>query len=106
MCWSKEVLLLHEEMRRILALFDWHARWWAERQSLFMGLSHSEEEGIVAYASKQAHIRQSLQSTFEHLWRSSHELIQLGIGADSDILDLTGTVDVDLLQPPPEESLS
>jgi hypothetical protein len=106
MRWSEDVLMLREEMRRTLAFFDWHAGWWDKRRSLFGGLSDSEEEGMVAYASKQAHIRRSLRSTFEHMWRSSRELIELGIGADSDILDLTGAVDIDLLQAPPEEPSS
>jgi len=59
----------------------------------------------MAYASKQADMRRSLRSTFEHMWRSSHEFTQLGIGADSDILDLTNTNAVDLLQPPRRTSL-
>jgi hypothetical protein len=102
MRWSEEVLLLREEMRRVLAFLDWHARWWDERRGLLTGLSSSEEEGVMAYASKQADMRRSLRSTFEHMWRSSHEFTQLGIGADSDILDLTDTNAVNLLQPPEE----
>jgi hypothetical protein len=106
MCFSEEVLFLREEMRRVLAFLDWHAGWWDERRFLFTGLSHDEEEGVIAYASKQAHIRRSMRSTFDRIWHSSHELIQLGIGADNDILDLDYAAGVDLLNPPPEELLA
>ncbi|KIM72403.1 hypothetical protein PILCRDRAFT_16155 [Piloderma croceum F 1598] len=61
-----------------------------------------EEEGVMAYASKQADMWWSLWSTFKHMLWSSHEFTQLGIGADSDILDLTDTIAVDLLQLPEE----
>ena len=104
MRWSEEVLLLREEMRQILAFFDWHAQWWDERKNLLMGLRPDEEEGVIAYASKQAHMRRSLRSTYDHMWRSSDELSSLGIGADSDILDFADAACVDLLQPPQEET--
>ena len=45
-------------------------------------------EGMNAYACKQAQLRRSLRTSFNHLWRSSEQLISLGIGADNDILDL------------------
>ena len=104
MHWSEEVLLLREEMRRVLAFFQWQAEWWDERRNLLVGLSSDKEEGFIAYASKQAHIRRSLWTNFENMWRSSDELIQLGIGADNDILDLDSVATTDILQAPPEES--
>jgi hypothetical protein len=108
MRWSEEVLFVPEEMRRVLAFLDWHADWWDGRRYLLTGLPCDEEEGVIAYASKQAHIRRSIRSTFEHLWRSSDELVQLGVGADYDVLnlDLDRAATVDLLYPPPEEPLS
>ena len=106
MRFSEEVLFLREEMRRVLAFLDWHAGWWDERRFWLTGLSRDEEKGVIAYASKQAHIRRSMRSTFDHIWRSSHELIQLGIGADNDILDLDYAAGVDLLNSPPEELLA
>ena len=98
----EDVLFLRKEMHRVLAFLDWHAGWWDKWKFWLTGLS-CEEEGVIAYASKQAHIRRSMQSNFDHIWRSSHELVQLGIGADNDILDLDYAVGVDLLNPPPEE---
>ncbi|KAG1807133.1 uncharacterized protein BJ212DRAFT_1449387 [Suillus subaureus] len=29
--WAEEVVLLQEEMRRVVAYFDWHAMWWDKR---------------------------------------------------------------------------
>jgi hypothetical protein len=88
MRWSEEVLLLREEMRRILAFFDWHAGWWEARRALHENLTPQMAEGMNAYACKQAQLRRSLRTSFNHLWRSSEQLISLGIGADNDILDL------------------
>lgn len=88
MRWSEEVLLLREEMRRVLAFFDWHASWWEGRAALHENLTPQMAEGMNAYARKQAHLRRSLRTSFNHLWRCSEQLISLGIGADNDILDL------------------
>ena len=76
MWWSEEVLLLHEEMRRTLAFFKWHAQWWEEWRPLRTRLSDEEREGLVAYTSKQAYVWRSMQTRFEHMWHSSDELIQ------------------------------
>jgi hypothetical protein len=65
MCWSEQVLILREEMRRVPAFFDWHAKWWDERRYLLIELEGDEKEDVVAYASKQAHIRRSMKTTFE-----------------------------------------
>jgi hypothetical protein len=88
MGWSEEVLLLREEMRRVLEFLEWHAGWWEDRRSLHSVLKPELAEGMLAYSSKQASIRRSIGASFNSLWRSSDELINLGIGADNDILDL------------------
>lgn len=89
MRWSEEVLMLREEMRRVLAYFLWHAGWWSELAVINRhGLSNVSQEGVAAYAYKQAHHRMALRSKFNLLWRDSPELASMGVGADNDILDL------------------
>jgi hypothetical protein len=55
MHWSEEVLFLCEEMQRVLAFLEWHAGWWDEWENMLTELS-DVQEGVVAYASKQASI--------------------------------------------------
>lgn len=97
MRWSEEVVLLREEMRRVLAFMEWHADWWEGRQALHEDLDAVLDEGMRAYAGKQAHIRRSMRNHFNHLWRCSDQFIALGIGADNEILDLREAASHNLL---------
>jgi hypothetical protein len=78
MRWSEEIMLLLEEMRRVLAFLDWHAKWWDHRQRLWEGLSPTEDEGMVAYAQQQAELRRALRNHFLSQWRHVDEWISLG----------------------------
>ena len=100
MRWSEEVLLLREEMRRVLAFLEWHADWWEDRRALHEELDSVLDEGMKAYAGKQAHIRRTMRKYFNNLWRSSDQFIALGIGADNDILDLREAASYNLLDLP------
>lgn len=70
MRWSEEVLLLREEMRRVLAFFRWHADWWGNLAEHGDGLSPEDREGVAAYARKQANVRRLMGRSFDHLWRT------------------------------------
>jgi hypothetical protein len=67
--WNEEVQLLKEEMRRVLAYFDYKAAWWVER-----GDGENREvgpelaEGLRAYAEDQAQLQRSLACKFETKW--------------------------------------
>lgn len=69
MRWAEEVRLLTEEMRRVLAFLTWHAEWWTQQESRRDSVDTFQQEGLMAYARRQSHIRRSLQLHFEHLWR-------------------------------------
>lgn len=57
MCrWEEEVLIIQEEMRRVLAFFEWKSTWWLEQANQRQGLESSIESGVIAYAHKQANI--------------------------------------------------
>lgn len=66
--WEEEVQLLHEEMRRVLAFFEWQAVWWDLQGSRRTFGSPEAAEGAVAYAHRQASLRRSLASHFRSLW--------------------------------------
>ena len=53
MCrWEEEVLIIQEEMRRVLAFFEWKSTWWLEQANQRQGLESSIESGVIAYAHK------------------------------------------------------
>ena len=88
MRWSEEVLLLREEMHRVLTFFCWHARWWEEQASRIPNLSVEDAEGAAAYVARQSHIRLSMAHSFDALWRSGWKGIGQGVSADNEILEL------------------
>ena len=54
--WSKELLIIQEEMRRVLAFFEWKSGWWLSQVNRRGGLQPSIQSGVAAYAQKQANI--------------------------------------------------
>ncbi|PPQ76891.1 hypothetical protein CVT26_000661 [Gymnopilus dilepis] len=66
----EEVMLLQEEMRRVLKYLEWRAMWWRQRASLRQGLTAELAEGIQAYAKCQADIQDTLATHFKKLWEA------------------------------------
>jgi hypothetical protein len=56
MRWKEEVLLVQEEMRRVLVYLRWRADWWRKQSSLRLHSDESIVSGISGYAHKQAAI--------------------------------------------------
>jgi hypothetical protein len=55
MCrWKEELLIVQEEMRRVLAYFEWRSSWWLEQGNRRTNLDSSLQSGLVAYAHKQS----------------------------------------------------
>ncbi|KAF8801726.1 hypothetical protein BYT27DRAFT_7114203, partial [Phlegmacium glaucopus] len=80
--WQEECLLLHEEMRRVLAFFAWqHQRWRVIANDL-------ELQGKIAYAYRQASIREVMHLHCEREWSGLHgKLLDMG--------DLDATIMID-----------
>ncbi|KAJ7581288.1 hypothetical protein C8J56DRAFT_793853 [Mycena floridula] len=66
--WSEELLLLIEEMRRVLETFSWQANWWKQQQNR-RNVEPSLSEGLNAYAKRQAALKEELSRRFQYLWR-------------------------------------
>ncbi|KAK7008533.1 CxC2 domain-containing protein [Favolaschia claudopus] len=66
--WCEEVMLLREEMRRVLRYLAWQARWWREREALRTDLFAEAAAGIKAYALKQAAWHERLAEFFRTKW--------------------------------------
>lgn len=64
----EETVLLQEEMRRVLAWFEWKAAWWLQRSGLRLDTPPLLNAGLASFAAKQAGIYRSLGSKFAALW--------------------------------------
>jgi len=56
MRWDEEYNIVQEEMRRVLAWFEWKALWWEEQADRRAAGQSDVLHGASAYAHKQAHI--------------------------------------------------
>jgi hypothetical protein len=54
MRWKEELMLVQEEMRRVIAYHKWKADWWRERGSMRHHPDQVISSGISGYAHKQA----------------------------------------------------
>ena len=52
--WKEELLIIQEEMRRVLAYFEWKFAWWLEQANQRLNLESSVKSGVGAYAHKQS----------------------------------------------------
>jgi hypothetical protein len=68
--WSEEVMLLREEMRRVLRYLGWQAAWWRERTELRTDWSAAVAAGARAYALKQADWHDRLAGYFRLKWNT------------------------------------
>ena len=51
MCqWKEELLIIQEEMRQVLAFFEWKSVWWLGQANRRVSLEPSVQNGVVAYA--------------------------------------------------------
>lgn len=92
MWYAEEVELLLEEMQRVLAFLEWDRDWWNNwvlhicqadaathppTPSLSQGKTAAFEEGLRAYALRQASIHQCLFDTFTQQWHDIPAFITL-----------------------------
>jgi hypothetical protein len=66
--WSEEVILVVEEMRRVLCYFDWKACWWESQAQARPDVHQDIASGLVAYAAKQADVMRGLAVHFAAMW--------------------------------------
>lgn len=86
MRWSEEVELLREEMRRVLAFLSWAANnWRTQGRDLASKVDQAQMEGVLAYAERQAVLREQLLIHFNHLWRHVDQWVALGNSTTDDI---------------------
>ncbi|KAF4600652.1 hypothetical protein EYR38_005295 [Pleurotus pulmonarius] len=76
--WSEEVLLLKEEMRRVLAFLRWQAEWWEVKgRSTEEGVPDVLTEGLIVYARQQSDIQIRLAGSFAMKWACVPDFLKL-----------------------------
>lgn len=66
--WAEEVECLEEEMRRVLAYFEWKAEWWLQQGGLRANEGEDMQEALNAYAVKQAQVLWDMGDSFANQW--------------------------------------
>ncbi|TFK59602.1 hypothetical protein BDN72DRAFT_780498, partial [Pluteus cervinus] len=91
--WQEDVILLKEEMRRVLMFLETEASLWSLRAVFRDGTTGEiEQEGLEAYAYQQAHQRLALKSHFEQLWAGVDDLLRTKANGMMSILFQLGLV--------------
>lgn len=92
--WHEEVLLLQEEMRRVLVYLEYKAAWWVEcGDAEGRETSPALAEGLRAYAEGQAQLQRDLYSKFSDKWalvRAGEVVDENGLVESDDELDGAG----------------
>jgi len=70
---TEEVLMLREEMRRLIEFLNWKARWWTVRQTLRLVKDPALQEGLLSYAIKQSRIQRELCNLAQGLFKTPLE---------------------------------
>lgn len=66
--WEEEIILLREEMRRILVFLDYQGQWWRAQGTLRTEHDDVLSSGLRGYAEKQATLRRRLGNKFASIW--------------------------------------
>ncbi|KAJ7652310.1 hypothetical protein B0H17DRAFT_1214975 [Mycena rosella] len=87
--WTEEVMVLREEMRRVLQYLSWQAEWWQARvASRTEGVSLELAAGMRAYALKQSAWDERLGRFFRAKWNlSARAVTQDLVEADAATLE-------------------
>lgn len=66
--WEEEVLLVHEEMRRVVMFYEWKAAWWRGQATRRVDIDATIIQGVTAYAEKQAYLCESFARSCVASW--------------------------------------
>jgi hypothetical protein len=74
--WEEDVVVVDEEMRRVLQFCNWKAEWWLNQVPLRTGLPIPLAEGLKAYAEEQADLERRIHLAWTAKWACARELAQ------------------------------
>lgn len=86
MRFTEEVQLIQEEMNRVLQYFTWQVNFWvAKAIPRSIETTEDHQEGLSAYALRQAEIRRRLHDHFSDLWQGIPDFVR---GLQSHLHDI------------------
>ncbi|KAF7965392.1 hypothetical protein HWV62_44067, partial [Athelia sp. TMB] len=91
--WIEEVVLLIEEMRRVLCYLSWRADWWRTRQVSWDGVAPDISDGLRVYALRQAALCDALAADLKAKWAETEvKAISNAVAAGEVLEELEGTI--------------
>ncbi|KAG2750180.1 hypothetical protein P692DRAFT_20874680 [Suillus brevipes Sb2] len=99
--WSEELLLLLEEMRRVLSFLAWQSTWWSGLALARHFERSADSEGSAAYANRQSALRNAMSEKFKQQWAIVPAVVIAELDDDSTLgmADTDGTLTIE--GPPP-----
>ncbi|KAJ7429660.1 hypothetical protein B0H11DRAFT_2265147 [Mycena galericulata] len=88
--WEEEVLLVREEMRRVVRYLQWQALWWEKRIDARKDASREVAAGARAYARKQAALHRRLATHFHATWNTPARVVARRVMAGGPSPSLEG----------------
>ncbi|KAJ7446844.1 hypothetical protein B0H11DRAFT_1745358, partial [Mycena galericulata] len=87
--WEEEVLLVREEMRRVVRYLDWQVAWWEGMIDSRQDAAPRVREGANAYARKQVWVHRRIAEHFQMTWDRPAQVVARRVltGAPSDDLE-------------------
>lgn len=86
--WSEEVVLVIEEMRRVIKYLDWKASWWRDQATLRSSTARPDIiSGLHAYAERQADLMVLMAKSFASSWYSILDASHLPIDWPSPYIE-------------------
>ncbi|KAG1784380.1 uncharacterized protein HD556DRAFT_1435459 [Suillus plorans] len=100
--WSEELLLLLEEMQRVLMFLTWQGTWWSGLASARHQERLADSEGSRAYANRQSALREAMAEKFRQRWAIVPAVVAAELDDDGtlDIADTDSTM-LTIEGPPP-----
>ncbi|KAI9056575.1 hypothetical protein FKP32DRAFT_1616036 [Trametes sanguinea] len=95
MRWEEECALLPEEMRRVLATLKYEEEAWLKRRTARRSADSSLQEGLVAFAEKQARMRHRMRATFVAICRPLATGAKAKLGEEWEALPVAEGFDAD-----------
>ena len=94
--WEEEVVLLQEEMRRVVCFLEWKSRDWVSKTGVRANVVTPEvRSGLSAYACKQASVFRNLATRFCRRWHSTLDTLSLSNAWATEFLKTQATSLID-----------
>ncbi|KAK7032023.1 CxC2 domain-containing protein [Favolaschia claudopus] len=93
--WTEEVMLLREEMKRVLRFLHSRAIWWEERLVVEREVREDVRAGLRAYAARQASTARAIARRFRSMWdTAAAEVVRAALEDEAGMVPGEGEEDV------------